>query len=111
MADRPHVPEGELDATVVTSFCQPLISTDPGECPVQQCPRAVDADNLPSPASQQLREQPTRSTAEVDRRPVSPPRPVAIEREVLGDRIVLEVVELGEQRLVAAVARKNVAQP
>jgi hypothetical protein len=42
---------------------------------------------------------------------VGPPRPLAIEREVLGDRIVLEVVELGEQRLVAAVAGKDVAQP
>ena len=111
MADRPHVPERELDATVVAGRRQPLIGTDAGERPVQQCRRAVDADDLPSPAPQQLREQPTRPAAEVDRRSVGPPRPLAIEREVLGDRIVLEVVELGEQRLVAAVAGKDVAQP
>jgi hypothetical protein len=41
---------------------------------------------------------------------VGPPCPLAIEAEVLGDRIMLEVVKLGEQRLVAAVAGKNVAQ-
>jgi hypothetical protein len=111
VADRPDVPQGELDATVVARRTQPLVSIDAGERPIQQCRRAIDADDLPSPSPQQLREQPTRPAAKVDRRSMGPPRPLAIEREVLGDRIVLQVVELGEQRLVAAVAGKDVAQP
>ena len=111
MADRPDVPQGELDATVVARRIQPLVCIVAGERPIQQCRRAIDADDLPGPSPQQLREQPTRPAAKVDRRSMGLPRPLAIEREVLGDRIVLEVVELGEQRLVAAVAGKDVAQP
>jgi hypothetical protein len=58
MADCPHVSQRELDATVVAGRPQPLIGTDAGEGPVKQRPRAIDADNLPGPATEQVREEP-----------------------------------------------------
>jgi hypothetical protein len=59
VADHPHVPQRELDATVVAGGRQPLIGSDPGERPVQQGTRSIDADDLPGPATEQVGEQPT----------------------------------------------------
>jgi hypothetical protein len=110
-ADAAHVAHVELNATGVAPSTQTLIGFDPRSSPRQQGRRAVDADQARGPTLEQHAEQAPGTTTEVDRGAALPASPLAIEGEVLADLVVLEVVDLGQRRVIDGLAGQDVAQP
>jgi hypothetical protein len=110
-ADVAHVAHVELDATRVARCTKALIGFDPRSSPRQQGRRAVDADEARGTALEQHAEQAAGATAEIESGAALAASPLAIEREVLADLVVLDVVDLGQRRVIDGLAGQDVAQP
>jgi hypothetical protein len=86
------------------------IVIDPVRRPLDEGRGAVDPDEGAISVADESAEQPARAAAEIDDRPLAAAGLLAIEDEVLGDLVVLEVVQLGQGCLIGGLAGKDVAQ-
>lgn len=86
------------------------VVVDPARRARDEGRRAVDPDEGAVSVADERTEQPSRAAAEIDDRAPGAAGLLAIEDEVLGDLVVLEVVQLSQGCLVGGLARKDVAQ-
>ena len=108
--DRADVGDVELQASGRTRLTEEVVRRDPILGSREQGRRAVDADERARAALEERPEQPPGAAPEIEdgRRLTS--RPVAVEAEVLDDLVVLEIIELGQDRLVGGLSGEDVAQ-